>query len=192
VIGYLSRMSASLGLGTLVEAFMKLRTSGKFPNLQLRAMGGLTGDDTKFVRDLQHRLAQHGIREDAEFASDFSRGERLAFLRGLTLMSVPIPGGEAFGTFQLEALAAGVPIVQPDAGAFSEIVDATGGGVCYHPNNSATLASTLEALLLDPDRLKTFGQCGHKAIRETFSAEQMANNMVALYEKVLSTAGKRK
>ena len=189
VLGYLSRMSESLGLDILVDAFIKLRERGTFPGLRLHATGGMTGDDVQFVNGLRQTLAQHGLGDAAEFAPDFTRGERLAFLGGLTVMAVPVPGGEAFGTFQLEALAAGVPIVQPNAGAFPEIVEATGGGVCYAPNDPNTLADTLESLLGAPDRVKALGQHGRDVVERRFSAERMAKDMVAVYGEVLPDAG---
>jgi glycosyltransferase involved in cell wall biosynthesis len=40
---------------------------------------------------------------------------------------------EAFGLYLLEAMASGVPVVQPRRGAFPEIVEATGGGWIYNP-----------------------------------------------------------
>ena len=76
------------------------------------------------------------------------------FLHGLTLLSVPVTDGEAFGTFQIEAMACGVPVVQPDAGAFPEIIKATGGGIIYKPNTPKALAKSLKGLLLNPKKRK--------------------------------------
>ena len=53
--------------------------------------------------------------------------EKEEFLRGLTLFSVPVQYPEAFGLYLVEALASGVPVVQPDASSFPESVAATGG-----------------------------------------------------------------
>ena len=58
-----------------------------------------------------------------------SRSSRSNFLRSLTVLSVPARSGEAFGLYLIEAMAAGIPAVQPRLGAFPELIEATGGGV---------------------------------------------------------------
>ena len=44
-------------------------------------------------------------------------------------MSVPATYDEPKGVSLLEAMACGVPVVQPRRGAFTEIVEKTGGGL---------------------------------------------------------------
>ena len=50
------------------------------------------------------------------------RAEKIAFLRGLDVMSMPATYDEPKGVSLLEAMACGVPLVQPRRGAFTEIV----------------------------------------------------------------------
>ena len=49
----------------------------------------------------------------------------------------------AEGVFLLEAMAAGVPVVQPRRGAFTEIVEKTGGGLLVPPDDPEALADGL-------------------------------------------------
>ncbi len=42
--------------------------------------------------------------------------------------------------FLLEAMACGVPVVQPRRGAFTEIVERTGGGLLVQPDDAESLA----------------------------------------------------
>ena len=51
----------------------------------------------------------------------------MIFLKRCPMISVPVRIGEAFGMYLLEAMASGVPVVQPALGAFPEIVDVSGG-----------------------------------------------------------------
>ena len=59
---------------------------------------------------------------------------KIAFLHGLDVLSVPATYEEPKGLFLLEAMATGVPVVQPRRGAFPEIVETTGGGLLVEPD----------------------------------------------------------
>ncbi|MEA2069241.1 MAG: glycosyltransferase family 4 protein, partial [Verrucomicrobiota bacterium] len=179
-LGYLSRMNSALGLDKLVEAFIELKKIQGLENLKLRATGGLVGEDRKCVSNLRKKLAGLGLENDAEFIEDFSRGHRLDFLKSLSVMCVPVERGEAFGTYIVEAMAVGVPVVQPHAGAFPEIIEATGGGLIY-----ADVVETLREVLTNPDLARRLGRQGREAVHESFSVEAMARNMSSVYREIL-------
>jgi glycosyltransferase involved in cell wall biosynthesis len=188
VVGYLSRLAASLGLGRLVDAFIRLKQRPGLEGLRLRATGGATADDRPLLRRIDRTLRRAGMRADVEILPEFGRAERLAFLRSLTVLSVPATDGEAFGTYQIEAMACSVPVVQPRAGAFPEIVQATGGGVLYDPAQPDALADALASLLLDPARARMLGAQGRAAVQEKFTIGRMAEDMVGMYRDVKSEA----
>ncbi len=184
VLGYLSRLTPSLGLETLVDAFIALRREPGLGELRLRATGGVVGADRAFLHRLDRRLERAGLGGSADWLADFSRPARQAFLRTLTVLSVPVPAGEAFGTYLLEAQASGVPAVQPAVGAFPEVLAATGGGVVYDPSAPSALADALRPLLRDPAAARALGLRGREAVLERFSADRMAADLLALYESL--------
>lgn len=189
VIGYLSKMTASLGLEQLVDAFIELRKREGLEHTKLRVMGGLVGSDKKFVKSLRRRLAAARAERDAEFLLALDRESRQRFLSSLSVLSVPVPGSGAAGLFMLEAWAAGVPVVQPKAGAFPELIDISGGGMLYDAANPDGLTTALESFLRDPGRARTLGEAGRRAAREKFSVGQMAENVLKVYNAV--RAGKQ-
>ena len=87
--------------------------------------------------------------------------------------------------FMLEAMAAGVPVVEPRIGAFPEIIEVTGGGVCYDPNDAVTLAKVLEQTLLDRKRLEEMGRLGREYVRARFSVKVTAESVLEIYRKCL-------
>ena len=188
VIGYLSRMSESLGLGILVDAFIRIKDHERLRNSKLYITGGQTGDDRKFIGRLKKKLAEKNCLEDVKFFQNFDKNHRIQFLRSLTVLSVPITTGEAFGTFQIEALAAGVPVVQPKIGAFPEFINETCGGVLYEPNDTDSLARALRSLLLEPERVRELSECGRESVLKQFSNECMAKKMIEIYESVRKSA----
>jgi glycosyltransferase involved in cell wall biosynthesis len=186
VIGYLCRISEYFGPGILVDAFIQLKKKSQFKDLRLHITGGYTGEDKHFVKELLKKISVQGYEKDVKIFKHFDKENRIKFLKSLTLLSVPVPGGEAFGAYQVEALAAGVPVVQPNAGCYPEFVEATGGGIIYDPNDSETLAKAIASLLSDPDRLRKLSEQGRKAVLERFSMDNMARDILAVYEEVLS------
>ncbi|MFC1477142.1 glycosyltransferase family 4 protein [candidate division KSB1 bacterium] len=186
VIGYLCRMSEYFGLGILVDAFIRLKQDIRFKGMKLHLTGGYTGDDKHFVNKMLKKISRHGFEKDVRIFEKFNKDNRIQFLKSLTLLSVPVPGGEAFGAYQVEALAAGVPIVQPNAGGYPEFVEATGGGVIYEPNDGETLAKAMESLLSNPDQLRSLGVQGRKAVMEKYSMSDMAKNIIGLYESIIN------
>jgi glycosyltransferase involved in cell wall biosynthesis len=175
VVGYLARMHPGKGLDTLVEAFLKLKT----PGVRLRVAGAMTGADKPFVESLRRKLGDR-----AEFLPNLDRAAKADFLRGLSLFSVPATYGEAFGMYVLEALASGVPVVQPRHGAFPELIAATGGGLLCEPNNPAALAAALDELLRDPSRARQLGETGRAAVHEKFSVKKMAEQVEGVLASV--------
>ena len=184
VIGYLCRMSEYFGLGILVDAVIHIKKNSRFKDLRLRLSGGYTADDKPYVNEQLKKMAQNGFDGDVQIFNNFDKGSRIQFLKSLTLLSVPVPGGEAFGAYQVEALAAGVPVVQPNVGCYPEFVEATGGGVIYEPNTSEQLAGAIVSLLKDPDKIHKLGGQGHRVVLDRFSMNGMAQNIARLYDHV--------
>lgn len=117
-IGFLSRMCPGNGLDILVDAFIELKQSDGFEDVKLIFTGGSTGDDAKFLKEQRRKLKKSGLAHHTECCEAFEDDDRSEFFNKISLLSVPVPGGEAFGIYLLEAMASGVPVVQPAAGAF--------------------------------------------------------------------------
>lgn len=184
VIGYLARMCPDKGLHTLVRSFITLKQRERVPGLHLMVAGSMTASDKPFVDGLRCELANAGLSASATFSPNLTRTEKITFLEGLSVLSVPATYGEAFGLYVIEAMAAGVTVVQPHHAAFPELITATGGGVLYDPLEPDALADTLEALLLDPGRLAHLGEKGRSSVRERFNTDRMAREVVQVLEHV--------
>ncbi len=184
VIGYLCRMSEYFGLGILVDAFIELKKESRFKDLRLHLTGGYSSDDKPFVNRLMKKISKHGFARDVRIFKDFCKESRIKFLKSLTLLSVPVPAGEAFGAYQVEALAAGVPIVQPNVGCYPEFIEMTKGGIIYEPNTGKKLASAIASLLSDQEKVRKLGDQGRRVVLEQFSMDQMAKNIEGVYKDV--------
>jgi len=183
-IGYLSRSNKENGFEILIDAFIKLKENPKFRNTRLKVTGGRTSDDDKFISQQVDKLKRKGYQNDIEFMEDFRTESLGNFFEGLTLLSVPVLEGEAFGLYQIESLGSGIPLVQPALGAFPEIIEATGGGVTYHPNTADALAKKLEEVLSNPEQIKQMSSNGLKAVNEKFNTSVLVQKMIEVYKSV--------
>ncbi|RPH99582.1 MAG: glycosyltransferase [Calditrichaeota bacterium] len=164
---------------------MHLKRNSEFQNTRLLLTGGYTGDDKLFVNQVKKQLADNAMLQDVEIWEEFDKSHRIEFLRSLTMLSVPVLGGEAFGAYQVEALAAGVPIVQPNVGGYAEFIRTTGGGLIYEPNDGLHLSQAWATLLRTPQQLQKLAHQGHAHVHQHFSMEQLAQDIISIYTQVL-------
>jgi glycosyltransferase involved in cell wall biosynthesis len=183
VLGFFARMCPEKGLDMLVDAYLLLRQRDRVKDLKLRVGGGCGPADVPFVEAQRAKLRAAGLLQDAEFCPNLSRDDKLDFLRSLTVMSTPALYGEAFGLYLIEALAAGIPVVQPRHAAFPELIEATGGGVVCEPSAKG-LAATIEQLLSDPIILGGLSAAGRSAVFKEFSVERMAEGTARVFEEL--------
>jgi len=181
-IGFISRLCKSNGLDILIGAFIQLKNQSGFEDVKLILTGGSTGEDRAFLRKMKHRLKQSGLLNQVEFLSNFEEEGRREFFRRISVLSVPVPEGEAFGLYMLESMASGVPVVQPALGAFPEIIQKSGGGIVYEPNKPEALGKALSGLLSDRAQLASLSEAGHQGILDHFDIYQHARELVSVYE----------
>ena len=181
-VGFLARMCRDKGLDTLVEAFIRLVP--RVPHARLKIGGTQTDADRAFVNDLTDRLERAGIANAVQFLPNLTHAGKQQFLRELTLVSVPTRHGEAFGLFVIESLACGVPVAQPNNGAFPELIELTGGGVLYAQGDVSSLANALEKLLLDPAQAAELGRCGREIVNVRFTSDAMARSFEELLKQL--------
>jgi glycosyltransferase involved in cell wall biosynthesis len=185
VIGYISRMYPEHGFGLLIDAFILLKKQPEFGHVQMKLSGGYTADDKKFVKNQLKKLKNAGIDHDVEIIEDHLPENRYHFFNQLTILTVPVLKGEAFGTYQLESQACGIPLVQPALGAFPEIIEITGGGVTYTPNTPEALAEKWMEVLSDPHKISEMSKKGQKAVAEKYGIDHISSQILEVYKSLV-------
>jgi glycosyltransferase involved in cell wall biosynthesis len=170
-VGYFARICPEKGLHQLVEAFRILHKD--HPRTRLVAAGYLGARDKAYFNSLLRGAADLG---DAfrYVGSPPDHAGKVAFLKSLDVLSVPTVYREPKGLYVLEALANGVPVVQPRHGAFPEILEATGGGLLFQPGDAADQARKLAELLGFPQRRVELAERGRAAVHQRFDPATMA------------------
>lgn len=179
-VGYLARLAPEKGLHVLAAAFRLLKERPGMQDARLRIAGWLGKHRRAYAEETLGRLGEAGLANSVEYVGEVDRAAKVRFLQSIDVLSVPTTYREPKGLFVLEALAAGVPYVQPAHGAFPELFDDVGGGLLVPPEDPAALAAELHALLLDRDRRQALAQQGRAAVLARRNAATMAAEMEAL------------
>lgn len=183
-IGYFARMIREKGLSQLVDAYIQLRRELRHPDARLHIAGTITPADYSLVDQLKVRLDNANLSDQVEWSPNVSRRHKLEILSGLTLFSVPAIYPEAFGLYLVEALAAGVPVVQPRASSFPEILGDAGRLV--PPECAKALACAWNELLQQPAELQRLSKNGRRVARQLYSVEAMRKRFLTLSQELTS------
>jgi glycosyltransferase involved in cell wall biosynthesis len=184
-IGFLARIAPEKGLHVLAEAYLLLRKSGELPEARFETAGYMAADCKPYLEDIRKRLRDAGLEGEFQYRGVLDRADKVAFLRTLDVMSVPATYDEPKGVSLLEAMACGVPLVQPDRGAFTEIVENTGGGLLVRPDDPESLAEGILKLFKDRKLAEELSANGFRGVREQYTAVNMADRVLEAYESVI-------
>ncbi len=184
-IGYLARICPEKGLHHLVEAFRLLRQEPGTDRLRLKIAGYLGSRDEAYYAQQRQILERSGLGDAVEFIGEVDRQQKLDLLHSIDVLSVPTTYKEPKGLFLLEGWAAGVPAVLPGHGAFSELIESTGGGILVEPDSAAALAAGLRSLIDDPEERLNCGKRGRAAVEAEYNAQAMAQRTEKVYQRVV-------
>jgi glycosyltransferase involved in cell wall biosynthesis len=175
-VGYLARLAPEKGLHVLAEAFIALRRMQGTENARLRIGGWMGEKNRAYAEGAFARLRDAGLGDAFEYLGEVDRRGKLELLASIDVLAVPTTYREPKGLFVLEALAAGVPVVQPDHGAFPEVLAETGGGLLHRPEDPQHLAEQLHELLVNGELRQALAAKGRGSVLANRSAETMARN----------------
>ncbi|QEG21105.1 glycosyltransferase family 4 protein [Mariniblastus fucicola] len=184
-IGYLARLAPEKGLHHLVDAFIEVKKDPKFDSLKLRIAGWLGPQNTEYAETQFAKLKDAGLDSHYEYLGSIERVQKLDFLRSLDMFSVPTEFLEPKALYALEALAAGVPVIAPDHGAFPELSRSTNGMRLFAARDVQSLKKAIESLSLDAELRLELGQRGQGRVFEDRNATVMARRTGEVLVRVL-------
>ena len=188
-IGYFARVAPEKGLHVLADAYTRFRGRTSQAPAQLEVAGYTAPDDREYLNGVRETLERAGLASEFSYRGVVDREGKLKFLQSLSVLSVPATYDEPKGLFLIEAMANGVPVVQPRRGAFIEIVEKTGGGLLVEPDDPESLAEGLYALWKDPAKRAALGRSAFEKVRTHYTVEDSAAHLVEVYEDMRSANG---
>jgi glycosyltransferase involved in cell wall biosynthesis len=184
-IGFFGRIAPEKGLQLLADAYRRLRTRPGVPGTRLLAGGYLLDEHRDYLGAIERQLADAGLGSEFRYAGAVDRAGKIALFQEMDVMSMPATYAEPKGFTLLEAMANGVPVVEPRHGAFPEIVSRTGGGLLVEPNDADALADGLLSLITDRDLAARLGCAGADGVRRKYGIDAMASGAETVYRDLL-------
>jgi phosphatidyl-myo-inositol alpha-mannosyltransferase len=208
-VGFLGRFTEPRkGMAVLLDALRRLAPSR--PDLRLLVVGR---GDVEALR----RAAGPSLADRLDVLGGVDDTTKAAALRSMDVYCAPNTGGESFGMVLTEALAAGVPVLASDLGAFRAVlrragdeavpdtlpvrpdgasgemiggVSGTDAGVLFPTGDAAALAAALAALLDDPERRAALRRAGQARAAE-FDWPVVAAGVLRVYRAAIAADPRR-
>ena len=187
-VGFFGRIAPEKGLHVLAEAYRLLRESGDLPEARLEAAGYMVPDSQPYLREIETKLKQANLAHEFHYRGVLERAEKIAFLRSLDVMSMPATYDEPKGVSLLEAMACGVPLVQPRRGGFTEVIERTGGGLLVKPDDPQALAEGIREIYRNKALADELSAKGFRGVRQHYTAAHMADKLMIALQSVTSVA----
>jgi glycosyltransferase involved in cell wall biosynthesis len=178
VIGFLARGCPEKGLDQLVRALPLVAARH---DVEVVAAGATIETERDYLASC-HALARDlGMTDRFRWLGQIDRAAKLDLLASIDVFALPTPRAEAKGLSAIEALAAGVPVVASNHGAFPELLDGERAGLVHAPGDPADLARAIGVVLADETLASRLGRHGHAVARERHTAAAMAAAHETLY-----------
>lgn len=183
-IGYFARIAPEKGFHVLVDAYIRLRQRPGTEATRFLAAGYLPPEHEGYLEEARSTLTRAGLDGEFSYRGEVDRAGKIAFLHELDVLSVPATYKEPKGMFLMEAMACGVPVVQPRVGAFPEIIEKTGGGLIVDAGDPNALADGILAIRNEPPLAEALGRAGAAGVREHYTVSRMADQVEAVYREL--------
>lgn len=185
-VGSVGRLSPWKGQDLFLRAFASSFPTG---DARARIVGSAMFGEDEWAEGLRRLAFRLGISERVDFvgftsdvASEYARFD-------VFVHAAVIP--EPFGQVVFEAMAAGLPVVVPDAGGPGELVMDDVDGLLYPMGDVEALASRLRHLASDGALRARLGEEGRRRIAD-FSPDKVAARVMEVYASVLSQQSHRR
>jgi rhamnosyl/mannosyltransferase len=140
--------------------------------------------------DLEQLVSALGLNGRVRFLGDVHNDRIAPYYAAADVFVLPSTArSEAFGIVQIEAMAAGVPVINTDLDSgVPEVSLHQKTGITVAPSDPDALASALNRLLSDPSLREDLGREGQRRVAREFSLEAMSHRMTGLYARLAGRA----
>jgi len=175
ILLFVGRLRYYKGLDTLIRALPEI--PGR---LLVVGVGPMAGEWRSLAQEI-------GVAERVSWLGEVSDADlpMLYHLADLFVLPASHPS-EAFGLVQVEAMAAGVPVICTELGTGTSYVNQDGvTGRVVPPRDPAALAAAIRELLADPARRSAMAAAARSRVAAKFSQPVMVERVLTAYQALL-------
>ena len=183
VLASVSRLFSWKGQRELLRAFALVQN--QLSNVRLLIVGADAQEveGTSFSAELKTLARTLGVEQNVIFTGPRSDVPRV--MAACDLFTMP-SFEEPFGLVFLEAMAMKKPVIALDNGGTPEVVEHGRSGLLSAPQDIPALAANIVSLLQDAPRRTQMGEYGRTQVLTRFTAQRMATDAAAAYERLLT------
>jgi glycosyltransferase involved in cell wall biosynthesis len=157
---FLGRLSPEKGIWPLVKALEN------HSDLPLRIAG--TGpEEDRLRRYIRRRRLKH-----IELTGFLEEAQKWDALRNCAFLVAPSECYESFGMMVIESFAAEKPVIVPDTGSLSDLVEHGVNGLCFKRGDHNDLIAKIRILYDDPARRSEMGRRGRDMAKTRYSPDR--------------------
>ncbi|MBR0938147.1 glycosyltransferase [Bradyrhizobium jicamae] len=137
---------------------------------------------------LEQLIRDYGLQDRVRLLGSVPESERVKLMRIADVFVMPsVTNAETFGLVQLEAMAAGRPVINTALDTGVPYVARDGiEAITVPPGDAPALADAIETLINDPDRRRRMGQAArHRAVTK-YSTTAFREGVETVYRRVVA------
>jgi glycosyltransferase involved in cell wall biosynthesis len=172
-----STLSKEKGVLTAVDAMEQIHK--QLPKAQLLVFGDGPLEDT--LRE----KAKDASKGNIHLRGRVPPAELYDEMATATATIFPSEWAEPFGRVTVESMSLGTPVVGSHVGGIAEIINDGETGLLFRPGNVDELSNRLIDIAMDSVNWSQLSEAGIRRA-ERFSTEQVAEEHISLYKKIIS------
>jgi glycosyltransferase involved in cell wall biosynthesis len=183
LIGSFARIDAMKGQHHLIEACAMLRNYFPF---KLFLYGEIYDQD--YYHACLKAIEKLGLQEYIVFGGH--QKDVASIMKGMDLVVLNSPIGEAFPRSVIEAMAAARPVIVTNVGGSAEAVEEGVSGFVVTPGDTVMLADRMIRLGRDRELRREFGEAARTRVETLFTVEQNVRKTEHVYDELLGRKNK--
>lgn len=176
---FLSRIHVKKGINFLIEAVAVLKDELKEYRINIAGEG-----DEGYIYELKQMAYKFGVSDYIHFIGGVYGNRKWELFRNADLFVLPTHS-ENFGIVVAEALACGTPVITTKGTPWHEL-RTENCGWWTEVGTEPTVNALRAFLQLAVDELEKMGHNGRRLVEREYSSKKVAEDMVALYKKVIN------
>ncbi|GHC65856.1 glycosyltransferase family 4 protein [Limoniibacter endophyticus] len=175
-IGCFGRVRHQKGTDLFVNAMIALLP--QYPDWTAVVTGRVTAEHKPFENELKRRITAAGLQDRILLLGEVD--DVLVWYKRISLYVAP-SRNEGFGLTPIEAMAAGVPVVASDAGAYAEQIKEGETGAVVPAGDGNALVNKIKPYFDDPTLCERHGEAATRHVHQAFTLQREAEAIERIY-----------